>query len=313
MLACACDAEETAIAMDTKGTADTTWDGTAFRDVAYKQVGKRELHMDIYLPPDHKSDRVPAIYYVHGGGWAAGSKAGFGSRLMLPVFKQLAAQGFVCVSVDYRLCKKGSGVRMRDCVTDAIDGLRFLNKNHQQYSIDPERIVVFGDSAGGQLAQMLVYASHDQFPGDPDLAGNGVQPIAGISWYGPTDFTDVSLFQTDLPEKNPDRFGARIAGDGANFESNLKAFEEMSPYFWIKEDSAPMLLIQGDTDSTIPLAHATHLKKKAERIGANVELVIVKNAGHNWRKAGGDPTPGLDAIQRLTAEYARQQVASFKK
>ena len=308
MLAGLCGADDAA---SPKSQVDPKWSGQTFRDVTYKQVGKRKLQMDIYLPSVRQSEKSPVIYYVHGGGWAAGSKNGFGSRLMLPVFEQLAADGFVCVSIDYRLCKIGSGVRMRDCVTDAIDGLRFLNKNHRQYAIDPEQIVVFGDSAGGQLAQMLTYAARDQFPGDEMLAGNDVQPIAGISWYGPSDFTDVNLFKTNLSDKNPDRFGARIVGDDGSYSTNPKAFEEMSPYFWIQEDSAPMLVLQGDTDATILLPHAIHLKEKANQIGANVEMVIVKNAGHNWRKAGGDPTPGLEEIQRMTAAYARQQVARF--
>ena len=197
---------------------------------------------------------------------------------------------------------------MRDCVTDAFDGLRFLKKNADQYSIDPDRIIVFGDSAGGQLAQMLTYASPDKFTGEQDLAGQDVQPIAGISWYGPTDFTDVNLFKTDLSDKNPDRFGARISGDDGGYAKHPKAYEEMSPYFWIKKDSPPLLMFQGDTDATIPFAHAPHLKEKADRIGADVEMVIVKNAGHNWRKAGGDPNPSLMEIQDATVEYALRQI-----
>ena len=42
-------------------------------------------------------------------------------------------------------------------------------------------------------------------------------------------------------------------------------------------------------------------------------MIIVKNAGHNWRKAGGDPAPGLEEIQRITAEYAIQQVANLEE
>ncbi|WP_442511820.1 alpha/beta fold hydrolase [Novipirellula sp. SH528] len=306
----ACFADDAVLA---KRKAEIDWTGKSFRDVNYKQVGKRKLRMDIYLPTAHQSEASPVIYYVHGGGWAAGTKANYGNRLMLPVFQQLAESGFVCVSIDYRLCKKGQNVFMRDCVTDAMDGLRFLNKHHQQYAIDPARIVVFGDSAGGQLAQMLTYASADKFPGDSDLAGYDVQPLAGISWYGPSDFTDVNLFKTNFSDKNPDRFRARIAGQEGSYAKNPQAFEEMSPYYWIKKDSPPLLVLQGDTDATIPLPHAIHLTEKADRIGADVEMIIVKNAGHNWRKAGGDPAPGLEEIQRITAEYAIQRVGTLKE
>jgi dipeptidyl aminopeptidase/acylaminoacyl peptidase len=87
----------------------------------------------------------------------------------------------------------------------------------------------------------------------------------------------------------------------------------MSPYYWVKTDSLPLLLMQGDTDATIPFAHAPHLKTKADQIGADVQMVIVKNAGHNWRKAGGDPDPGVAEIQRITADYAIGQMESRER
>ena len=285
-----------------------SWSGETFPDVTYKQVDGRKIKMDIYMPPASKSEAAPVLYYVHGGGWAAGSKAKFGLPLMLPVFQQVAEKGFACVSINYRLSKKISGVLMRDCLTDAMDGMRFLKKHAERYGIDPDRIVVWGDSAGGQLAQMLTLADPDDFIGDVSLAGITVHPIAGMSWYGPTDFTDVDLFKTDIEDRNPDRFSARITGTEGGYAEYPKAYEEMSPYYWIKKDSPPLLLVQGDTDATIPLAHAPHLKEKADKIGADVTMVIVENAGHNWRKAGGDPNPDLQEIQRLTAEYAVRRV-----
>ena len=299
---CSCMADEAA------SDGEIAWLGETFLDVTYKEVAGRQIKMDIYMPPSGKSKAAPVLYYVHGGGWAAGSKAKSGLPLMLPVFRQVADRGFVCVSINYRLWKKDNGVLMRDCVTDAMDGLRFLRKHAECYGIDPDRMVVWGDSAGGQLAQMLTLADPDVFFGDESLAGITVRPIAGMSWYGPTDFTDIDLFKTDIDDRNPDRFGARITGTRGGYTEHPKAYEEMSPYYWIKKSSPPLLLLQGDTDATIPLAHAPHLKTKADKIGADVTMVIVKNSGHNWRKAGGNPTPGLKEIQRMTAEYAVRQV-----
>ena len=62
--------------------------------------------------------------------------------------------------------------------------------------------------------------------------------------------------------------------------------------------------------ATIPLAHALHLKEKADHLGADVEMIIVENAGHNWRKAGGDPVPGVEAIQRITVDYAMRHAGA---
>ncbi|GAB5559030.1 MAG: hypothetical protein SynsKO_06770 [Synoicihabitans sp.] len=284
------------------------WAGESFRDIVYKRVGSTELHLDVFLPSVKKMGSAPVIYFVHGGGWAAGSKEKFSSRLFLPVFEKLAEAGFVGVAVQYRLARKGRGVLMRDCVTDAMDGLRYLHRNADRLGIDPERVVVFGDSAGGQLIQMLNLAGPDEFKGDEALAPFEVRPLGAISWYGPTDFTDTALFETDFSDKNPDRFGDRIVGGGKSYADNPAAFEEMSPYYWIQSDSPPMLLIQGNRDATIPLAHAMHLQRKANQIGAKLETIIVENSGHNWRSAGEDPRPAVSEIQLRTVEYALQLV-----
>lgn len=297
----------------TAANKKVAWEGESFLDVTYKQIGKREIKMDIYMPPAEKAEKAPVLYYVHGGGWTTGSKAKGGLPLMQPVFKLVADKGFVCVSIDYRHFKGKNGILIRDCVTDSIDGLRFLNKNADTYGIDPNKVVVWGDSAGGQLAQMLTLADSNNFEGEPTLKGADIKPIAGISWYGPTDFTDVGLFKTDLSDKDPDRFGFRITGKEGGFAKFPKEYKEVSPYYWLKKDSPPLLLLQGDTDATIPYAHAPHLKQKADEIGANVTMLIVKNAGHNWRKAGGTPEPGIPEIQRLTAEFAIQQVEAASK
>ncbi len=290
--------------------AKVEWTGERLLDVVYKQVDGREIKMDIYLPPSGKPDQAPVLYYVHGGGWAAGSKDKNGLPLMRPVFELMAEKGAVCVSIDYRLCRKDNGILVRDCVTDAMDGLRFLRKEAARFGIDPARIVVWGDSAGGQLAQMLALADPARFSGAAALAGFDVQPIAGISWYGPTDFTDPELFKTELSDANPDRFGWRISGRQGGAADFSEAYEEMSPYYWISRESPPLLLMQGDQDATIPYAHAPHLKAKADEVGAAVEMVIVQNAGHNWRNAGGRRDPDLQEIQRLTASFALRQIAA---
>lgn len=108
--------------------AKVAWSGKTFLDIVYKQVDGRQIKMDIYLPPSEKMAKAPVLYYVHGGGWAAGSKDKGGLPLMRPVFEQVAEKGFICVSINYRLYKKNNGIVMRDCVTDAMDGLRFLKK-----------------------------------------------------------------------------------------------------------------------------------------------------------------------------------------
>ena len=129
-------------------------------EVVYKNIGGRDLKLDLYYPTTERSKNVPVIVFTHGGGWAAGSryKAATGSFAL--VFQRLIKEGFAVVPVTYRLAKKDSNVALRDCVIDCKDAIRYLAKHSESLGIDPLRIGVMGDSAGGHIAQMLLLASH---------------------------------------------------------------------------------------------------------------------------------------------------------
>ncbi|MDF1755892.1 MAG: alpha/beta hydrolase [Verrucomicrobiales bacterium] len=276
--------------------------------VVYKTVGKRKLEFDLYYPVAGSAMPCPVIVYTHGGGWAAGSRFGAANGSFGAIFKELVKQGFAVVSVDYRLFSKGGSVRMRDCVIDCKDAVRYLVKNSSELKIDPEKLFVFGDSAGGQLAQMLLLSPSDSLIGDEALSDVRFQPVAGLSWYGPCDFVKEDLFNHDDREGFRDRFGPRIIDAGVSTEEKLRLYREMSPITYLKKDSPPLLMIQGDKDTTIPVKHAHYLKAKAEEIGAPVEVVIVHNAGHNWRKVGTEIEPSRKEITEMTVNFFVDQL-----
>lgn len=272
--------------------------------VVYKTVGKRELELDMYYPVTGANRPCPVIVYTHGGGWAAGSRFGAASGGFAPVFKALIKKGFCIVSVDYRLYRKGGTVRMRDCVIDSKDALRYLVKNAEALNIDSDQVFVFGDSAGGHIAQMLLLTPSDTLTGDTGLAKVDYSVAAGLSWYGPCDFEKQSLFNHDDRPDFRDRFGPRIVGEERlTPEAKLDLYREMSPVNYLKNDSPPLLMIQGDKDTTIPVKHAYHMAKKAEQLKAPVETLIVLNAGHNWRKVDASIRPSRPEIIQTTVKF----------
>ncbi|EMB18672.1 alpha/beta hydrolase [Rhodopirellula europaea] len=289
-------------------------DGERKLDLVYKTVGQKELLLDLYYPAKLGSseqqtderptdERCPVIVYTHGGGWAAGSKQGAAKGSFKTVFEQLLQQGFAVASVNYRLCKPNSGVMMRDCVIDSKDAVRYLAKNSQTLRLDPTRFFVMGDSAGGQIAQMLLLTTPDTLPGDEALAGTPYQMLAGVSWYGPSDFEKTELFNHDDRADFRDRFGPRILGSNSSDANKLELYREMSPVNFLRADSPPLLMIQGDKDTTIPVKHAHHMKQKADVIKAPVQVMIIRNAGHNWRKVDADIDPSRDAIVERTVQF----------
>ncbi|MDB4466248.1 alpha/beta hydrolase [bacterium] len=272
--------------------------------VIYKTVGERSLALDIYYPEVGTKSPSPVIVYTHGGGWAAGSRLKAARGSFAALFKELLEEGFSVASVDYRLCRKGGSTRMRDCVIDAKDAVRFLVKNSARLSLDPDRLFVFGDSAGGHIAQMLLLTPSRHLTGDADLANVDYKVTGGVSWYGPCDFENQDLFNHDDRPNFKDRFGPRILGAGeVTPEERLRLYREMSPVNYLEKDSPPLLMIQGDKDTTIPVKHAYRMDKEAKKLQAPVMIMIVKNSGHNWRKVDADIEPTRAEIIRATIDF----------
>ncbi|MBL7077091.1 MAG: alpha/beta hydrolase [Kiritimatiellae bacterium] len=287
------------------------WDGKVTRNVVYKRAGSETLLMDIYEPRQPTDGKAPVLYYTHGGGWSGGSKEISGD--IQRVFEHLTDRGFVCVSLMYRLVKMWNPkdtVRMRDCVVDCRDGLRFLKKHEHELNIDMTRVVAFGSSAGGHLAQLLTFSGADDFPGDDTLHSHKAEVAAGISWFGPSDFRDTSLFEwSGSNKKFSSDHWARLITKSKTFDYETaepdvrRMTEELSPIWWLRKDSAPLLHIHGDKDFVIPPQHAEHLKKAAERCDADVTVQMVTGAGHGWWTPGIEPD--RSTVIRMTVNFAQ--------
>lgn len=272
-------------------------------EIVYKTIRGKDLKLDLYYPTAKRPKKCPVIVFTHGGGWAAGSRYKAASGSFGLVFGQLVKQGFAVAPVTYRLAKQDSNVAMRDCVIDCKDAIRYLAKNSEALGIDPRRIYVMGDSAGGHIAQMLLLASVEQLPGDSALAKVPYRMVAGVSWYGPCDFEKTDLFNHDDRADFRDRFGPRILQSDSGPTDKLARYREVSPINYLSRDSPPLLMIQGDKDTTIPVKHAYYMSKKADAVKAPVETMIIRNAGHNWRRVDADIDPSREEIVDRTVKF----------
>lgn len=287
-----------------------TSDGEQKRNILYKPTDEEDLYLDLYYPTSRPSNKLPVAIYTHGGGWAAGSKQGITSANFKKVYLELLANGFAVASINYRLYQKDGSVAMRDCVIDAKDAVRYLAKNSEDLGLDPMRFVVHGDSAGGQIAQMLLLTSPENLRGDPALADANYKMLAGVSWYGPCDFEKIDLFNHDDSTESRDRFGPRIVKPDTDPKDKLTLYREMSPVQYLKPNSPPLLMIQGDKDTTIPVKHAYYMREKAARVQAPIEIMIIKNAGHNWREVDAAIEPSVDEIVQRTVIFLLEHANS---
>jgi acetyl esterase/lipase len=114
------------------------------RDIPYATAHERQV-LDVYAATGAKN--LPVVFWIHGGGWQAGNKSMVGVKP-----KAFMEAGFVFVSINYRLLPT---VDMTALTTDVATALGWVHKNIAKYGGDPDRLLVMGHSAGGQLAALM--------------------------------------------------------------------------------------------------------------------------------------------------------------
>ncbi len=149
------------------------------KTVTYAMSGGQELLLDLYLPQG-VAGRLPVIVFLHGGGWSGGT------RTTGPDFRRFFAQaGFAMAAIEYRLTPS---VTFPSNAEDVKTAVRWLRANAAAHGLDPQRIGLWGTSAGGQLAAIAGLAPRGTFEGEDNLVqSSAVQCV--LDAYGPAMFT----------------------------------------------------------------------------------------------------------------------------
>jgi len=266
------------------------------QNIVYKTVDGEALDMILFLPKKKGAGKMPVMLYTHGGGWGGGDKFAVFNAPFLDTLKILLDQGIACATIEYRLTRVGKSTAV-DCVTDCKDAARFLVKNAAQYGLDPDRMGVWGGSAGGHLSLMTGLADNDLFPGDKMLAD--IDPkFRCIASYFPA----VSFLKPELMKgANFERPQRVIPLLGGLLEEKHEVAALLSPTEHIRKDSPPVLVLHGDNDTILPIAHSHYFMDVAKKCGAEADLLIVKDGGHSF--GGKNIAPTMSEINRIAADF----------
>ena len=229
------------------------------RDVPYKNVGGFQAKVDVYTRYDRKPG--PTMVYIHGGGWANGSKEQW--NLWLLPYLQL---GMRVVSVQYRLAGAAPAPA---AVKDCRCALAWVFQNAAKYGFDPARIAITGGSAGGHLILMTAFLRpSDGFDDECPEAKSG-EVKAVIDYYGPTDL--VSAF---------DRKNQNILGWFKGAENPRELAARLSPLRYVRKGLPPVLIIHGDADEMVPYQDSIKLRDALTAAQVPNEFVSIPGGKH---------------------------------
>jgi acetyl esterase/lipase len=239
----------------------------------YAKPGGESLQLDLARPKT-PSGKTPAILCIHGGGFRAGKREGWDARCKL-----LAERGYVAATITYRLAPKS---QFPAAVEDCKAAVRWLRANAEKYGIDPERIGVIGDSAGGHLAQFLgVTNGVARFEGDGGNAGVASRVSCVVNYYGPSDLTKSYGRSVDAAEVLPLWLGG---DDSKEHRRHILA----SPLYWVTPAAAPTLLLQGTEDKYVNHEQAVWMRDRLKSADVEVEFLSLEGAGHGFKGADAE-------------------------
>ena len=255
------------------------------QDVVYAQPGVKPLKYDVFIPDGAKN--LPCIVIIHGGGWASNTE-----DIMRGLARELIKGGkYVVASIDYRWLGNGDGDvvpnKMNHLIEDCYGAILHIQEHAAEYGVDPKRLAVTGDSAGGHLSASMI-----DMVERIGTAGFGYYP--GVYEYKPTYIPEgwsirkarkslraikaaapsygVFDLQTLVRFADPDDPAGLVA---ITPDTNIPAHRAVPQYF-----------VLGTQDRTVGRAPMEEYVKHLKEAGQKAELVIVDGASHaffDWK------------------------------
>jgi acetyl esterase/lipase len=234
---------------------------TIKRDIDYVPNASAAQKLDLAIPPS--KEPLPLVIWVHGGGWQKGDKTPNPAVALLQF-------GYTVAGVNYRLTQEAIfPAQINDCKA----AVRWLRANAKEYNIDPDRIGVWGASAGGHLVALLGTAGDaKELEGDGGNEDVSSRVQAVCDFFGPSDLTRV------LDPTAADNAVPKLMGGPLREKRELAA--QASPVTYVTSDDPPFLIMHGGDD---PLVHPRQSRWLYEALRAKkvpAQLKIIDGAKH---------------------------------
>jgi acetyl esterase/lipase len=256
-------------------------------DISYCTMDGVTLTLDLYFPEDASAAPHQLLVYAHGGSFTGGDKRRGSGITDIPA---MTGRGYAVAAVNYRLMPQHPFPAE---IQDVKCAIRFLRAHAGEYNLLADQIGVWGGSAGGHLAVMLGLTGGDPAYEQGKYLDYPSKVDAVIDLYGPADLT--------APMGWLQRWLLRRAFGTDDPKSSLLI--SASPVFQSPEAIPPFLIIHGEEDSAVPVEQSQALADFLRQHAADVTLVIVENANHNFKPTGGAISPTRAEISGQMADF----------
>lgn len=240
-------------------------------DIEYGRAGGESLRLDAAVPDG--PGPFAAVILVHGGGWTSGDKSGGPKRAYIaPLHGPLEKAGLAWFSINYRLAPKHP---YPACVDDVLTAIRWVKSQAKALRIDPDRIALAGESAGGHLVA------------DAAIRADAAARVAAVvPFYGRFDLSE-GLSPGDRLRTNI----AALVGRAEFDDLSRPLLRAASPVLHVRAGLPPFLLVHGTADTTVPYEQSVQLDAALRRAGVRSELMTIRDGVHgmiSWNKVAPD-------------------------
>ena len=257
------------------------------QDVVYAQPGVKPLKYDVFIPDGAK--KLPCIVIIHGGGWASNTE-----DIMRGLARELVKGGkYVVASIDYRWLNHGDGdkepVRMHQLIEDCYGAILHIQEHAAEYGVNPKKIAVTGDSAGGHLSACMI----DMVERIGD-GGFGVNPgvYQFLPTYMPAGMTakkarkSLHAIKAAAPSYGVFDFRTLARFADSYGPEGLLAITPDSNIPSARARKAPQYFVLGTMDRTVGRAPMEEYVKHLREAGQKAEFVLIEGASHaffDWK------------------------------
>jgi acetyl esterase/lipase len=256
------------------------------KDVIYAAPAGLSQRLDLCIPDGRGP--FPAVVIVHGGGWAAGDKED--PNEVQPILPALTKGRIAWFTINYRLSRQA---RYPACVEDVEAAVQFVRAHASAYRLDPSKIALSGDSAGGHLVSMVAVRATPDHP-ERRLA-------AVICFYGANDLVEDS-FRRNGP--SPSLQALFRIPPGTLDRPTVQLLQDASPLAFVTPQLPPFLLLHGTADASVDYPGSVIWQEDLTALGVPCRLITIPHGVHvmgNWDRMD----PAQTAYKQQLVDWLR--------